>query len=273
MRTPSPALGSSAAAWRGLSALVLCLLLAACATPQPPGPSPRPTPSSTVEAVAPPAPSPTALASASLAAIRADIESRYADQLTSIGDGAGVIVLTLKPTATAAAAQIVDQYGSAVQVTVGFLPYPGSSASPTGCPMGLSLIPKPSGLRAAIDLPTTRISHGMDFEAKVTLTTTSSTPIAINTGQPLSIYVFEPGGSTPVGRSPGPVAGTGLGFALRRGTPHDVDAVGGTASCDLRLGYELPDGPYIARAAVEIDGSLLPGSFWSDPLQVQLVTP
>jgi hypothetical protein len=38
-------------------------------------------------------------------------------QLLGIGDGAGKVVLQLKPTATAAAAEIVDQYGWAVQVT------------------------------------------------------------------------------------------------------------------------------------------------------------
>jgi hypothetical protein len=45
---------------------------------------------------------------------------------------------------------------------------------------------------------------------------------------------------------------------------------GGTASCDLALGYELPDGPYVARAAVELDQPSAPGYFWSQPLPVEL---
>jgi len=118
-----------------------------------------------------------------------------------------------------------------------------------------------------------RISHTVSFPAKVTLTNNGSTTLTIDTGQPLSIYLFEPDGTALVGASPGAVAGTGLGLKLLPGASHAIDAGGGTASCDLRLGYELPDGPYVARAAVEIDETSGPGYFWSDPVTIQLVTP
>ena len=195
------------------------------------------------------------------------------DQLLSIGDGAAKVIVELKPTATAAAAEIVGRYGWAVQVTVGFFPYPRPSSAPVGCGWAGSPTVDPGRLRAVIDLPSPRLGHTVSFPAKVTLTNHGSTTLTFSTGQPLSIYLFEPDGTTLVGASPGAVAGTGLGLTLLPGASHEIDAAGGTASCDLRLGYELPDGPYIARAAVEIDGTSGPGYFWSDPVSVKLTAP
>ena len=215
----------------------------------------------------------TPLGSPDLAAVRADIESRYMDQLLLIGDGAGTVILTLKPTATAAAADILSRYGSAVQITVGFFPYPSPSQASGGCPIAPSRTVDPGPLRAVIELPTSRISHTVGFPAKVTLTNTGSATLKMDTGQPLSIYLFTSDGTALVGASPGAIGGTGLRLELLPGASHEIDAGGGTASCDLRLGYELPDGPYVARAAVEIDGTSPPGYFWSDPVSIQLTTP
>jgi hypothetical protein len=131
----------------------------------------------------------------------------------------------------------------------------------------------PGPLRAVIELPSPRIGHAVDFPEKVRVTNAGSTTLMIGSGQPLSIYLFAPGGAAPVGAFPGGIAGTGLELKLPPGASQEIDAVGGTASCDLRLGYELPDGPYVARAAVEIDGTSGPGYFWSDPVSIQLTTP
>ena len=220
-----------------------------------------------------PSPSEVPVGSPTLATIRADIEGRYMDQLLSIGDGAGKVILQLRPTATAAAADIVDRYGSAVQVTVGFFPYPPPSSAPVGCGWAGSPMVDPGMLQAVIELPSPRLDHSVGFSAKVKLTNHGATTLTFSTGQPLSIYLFKLDGTTLVGASPGAVAGTGLGLTLAPGASREIDAGGGSASCDLRLGYELPDGPYIARAAVEIDGSTGPAYFWSDPVSVQLMTP
>ena len=247
-------------------ATALILALAGCGGGSGPGSG---SPAGTVR---PPVASSTPLGSATLAEVRADIESRYADQLTAIGDGANQIVLQLKPTATAAAAEIVGRYGSAVQVSLGFFPYPPPSSPPDGCLWAASPTVKPGTLKAVIELPSVRISHTLGFGAKVRVTNTGTKTVSFDSGQPLAIYLLESDGSTVVGGSPLPVAGTGLGLKILPGASHEIDAVGGTASCDLRLGYELPDGPYVARAAVEIDGASGAGFFWSDPLAIQLVT-
>ena len=205
--------------------------------------------------------------------VRADIESRYMDQLLSIGDGAGKVILQLKPTATTAAAEIVARYAWAVQITVGFFPYPPPSSPPDGCGWAQFKTVDPGPLRAVIELPSLRIAHTVGLSGTVRLTNTGSTTISIETGQPLSIFLFAADGTTLVGASPGAIAGTGLGLEFPAGMAHEIYATGGTASCDLRLGYELPDGPYVARAAIEIDQASGPGYFWSDPLAVQLAAP
>jgi hypothetical protein len=219
-----------------------------------------------------PSPSTAPVGSPTLAAVRADIESRYMDQLLGIGDGAGKVVLELKPTATAAAADIEARYGWAVEITVGFFPYPPPSSAPGGCARALTQSVDPGPLRAVIELPSLRISHTVSFPAKVRLTNTGSKTFTSDSGQPLAIYLFTPDGTTLVGAYPGAVAGTGLLVKLQPGASQEINANGGTASCDLRLGYELPDGPYVARAAVEIDDGG-PGYFWSDPVSVEVMTP
>jgi hypothetical protein len=104
----------------------------------------------------------------------------------------------------------------------------------------------------------------------VQLTNTGTSTVAVSTGEPVEIYLFHAGGSTPVGFSPGGSAGGGLGRTLKPGASMQIEAGGGTASCDLAIGYELPDGPYIARAAVELEQPTGPGYFWSKPLMVEL---
>lgn len=125
-------------------------------------------------------------------------------------------------------------------------------------------------MRASIELSASHLTHVRGFSAKVRLTNTGTSALAISTGSPLLVYLFQPGGTTPVGASPGGVAGVGIERTLSGGASIDIDAGGGTASCDLSLGYELPDGPYVAKAAVELDQASGPGYFWSEPLSVEL---
>jgi hypothetical protein len=234
------------------------------------GSSPASPPVGTIEV---PSPSPTPLAAQTLATVRADIESRFMDQLLSIGDGDGTVIVRLKPTATAVAEEIVGRYGSAVQVTVGFFPYPPPSSGPAGCSAPPLPAVDPGPLRAVIELASQRIIHAVSFQAKVRLTNTGSTMSTIDSGRPLSIYLFRSDRTSPVGAFPGAIGGTGVRLKLKPGQSQEILAVGGTASCDVRLGYELPDGPYVARAAVEIDETSGPGYFWSDPVPIQLTTP
>jgi len=208
-----------------------------------------------------------------LGAIRDAIFAQYQPNLVEVGIGAGYVDVGLASTATKGADEILAKYGSLVHVSLGFFPYPApSSALGNGCTSEFGGWPTvdPRPLRATIELSTSYLTHARGFSAKVRLTNMGTSPLAVSTGSPLLIYLFELGGAIPVGASSGGVAGVGIGRTLKAGEYIDIDAGGGTSSCDLKLGYELPDGPYIAKAAVELDQASGPGYFWSEPLAVEL---
>lgn len=247
--------------------LATALVVGACA-----GFAPRvPSPSLAI-------PAPTPVASVDLDAIRDAIFATYKPQLLSVGIGRDFVthsddvVVALIPTATKQADEILSQYGSLVRVTVGFFAYPPPAVLPPNpClvfPGASSVDPGP--IRATLELGTTRLDHAAAFRGKVRLTNTGTSTISITTGEPLAIYLFRSGDNTAIGASAGAVAGVGLGPTLEAGQSIEIDAGGGTGSCDLALGYELPDGPYTARAAVELDQASGVGYFWSESLAVEV---
>jgi hypothetical protein len=254
-----------------LGAGLLVLASAGCASVPAGGSPDQGSPTGSSPPPPPPDGSSIPAATVDLAGIRAEIEARYMDQLIGIGFGAAAVVVNLKPTATAVAAEIAARYGDSVQLSVGFFPYPPPSSPPNPCTAYQPTLVDPSALRATIVLSTTRLTHEVAFRGKVRLTNGGAKAVDIATGQPYSIYLFTSGGKTIIGAAPGGVAGTGLEFTLAPGSSREIDAAGGTASCDLALGYELPDGAYVARALVELDQSTGPGFMWSDPLAVQLL--
>ena len=251
-----------------VAALVVTAVAACSAAPSTP-PGPTATPTATART-----PDPSLL---DLSQIRAAIEREYSGQLLGIGDGAGVVIVAFQSTAEVAAADVIARYGAKVRVTVGGFPYPSPPATTNACAARVATLIDPGALRATIEMPSATIGHAVSFAATVRLTNTGSAAISIVTGQPMFIFLFEPGGTVPVGLFAGPVGGTGMQFGLESGGSKSIPAIGGTASCDLRLGYELPDGPYVARAKVEIDqtgpSSGLPtGVFLSDPLPITVAT-
>jgi hypothetical protein len=222
----------------------------------------------------PATPNPTQL---DLGQIRADIEREYAGQLIEIGNGAGTVVVGLKSTAAGAAADLVARYGTKVRVSVGLLPYPAPSNGANVCNGQLRARSNTGPLRATIEMASHTVGHDGSFAAIVHLTNTGPIALDVETGQPLLVFLFEPGGTIPVGAAAGGIAGTGLAFRLEPGGSSSIPATGGTSSCDPRLGYELPDGPYVARAEVEIDqvsssADVSQGWFLSDPLPVTVAT-
>ena len=218
---------------------------------------------------------PASAAAVDLGQIRAAIESEYAGQFIAIGDGAGTVAVELRSTAVAAAADLVARYGARVQVTVGLFPYPAPSGGANVCAARVGPLIDPGPLRATIQMSSHSVGHDVAFAATVRLTNTGPASLAVETGQPLLIFLFEPDGTVPVGVGAGGIAGTGLAFKLEPGGSSSIPATGGTSSCDLRIGYELPDGPYVARAAVEIDRASsggVNGVFLSDPFPITVTT-
>jgi len=72
-----------------------------------------------------------------------------------------------------------------------------------------------------------------------------------------------------------PLFSVDLGSLLDPGEAVDLEASGGTASCDLALGYVLPAGTYEARALVDYQEPVTFESraFWSEPTLIEVVAP
>ena len=147
--------------------------------------------------------------------VRAAIESEYAGQLLEIGDGAGTGIVGLRSTEAAAAADLVARYGAMVQVTVGLFPYPAPSGGTNVCTGRVGPLVDPGPLRATIKMPSHSVGHEVAFAA--TVRQHGPCIPGRRDGQPLLIFLFDPGGTVPVGVAAGGIAGTGLGFRLEPG--------------------------------------------------------
>jgi hypothetical protein len=213
--------------------------------------------------------------SLSPAEIRAEVEPLAGDQLIGIGEGAGgVIVVALRATGEGVARQLHETYGDAVQLSVGLFPFPRPEAPQRGCVRIPPAMPLHAPLAGALTLAGP-VASGDFYRGSVRLTNAGPAPFELSTSSGFSAYVFRPGKTTPIGASEGGSAGTGFGERLQPGETVQLDAGGGTASCDLALGYALPPGVYEARALIDYSDPQMAEVryFWSDAARLEIVSP
>jgi len=200
-----------------------------------------------------------------LPSIQAEIERMYPGQFSSVAAGARTVSVSFRSTAEGAAKLVKARYGDSVDITVGLFPYPAPPNPPRSCGWQSERV-EPGPFKAEVVMPN-RIGHGW-FSAQVRVTNTGKDPAVLDSGQPVLIYLYQRGGTDPVSTYDGVIAGTGLGPKIAPGGSVTIDALGSTASCDLSLGYDLPDGDYEARGDIQNGvGSPIPG-FLSDPFPV-----
>jgi hypothetical protein len=106
-------------------------------------------------------------------------------------------------------------------------------------------------LVATITVDPARVQSGLDFRGSVRVTNDGSKPFDFESGWPVSATVFRRGTDEVVGGYSGGIGGVGFGDVLQPGESVELDALGGTASCDPALGYALPPGTYDVRAQVD----------------------
>jgi hypothetical protein len=207
--------------------------------------------------------------------IRAEIEPLLGHSATSVGEGANrVIGVGLRANAEAVARELVARYGTAVEVTVGLFPYPPPAAPQRGCPSVQEVSPDHRPLAATLALDPTVVS-GAFFRGTVRITNVGLAPYKVSTDSSFSVYLFRPGETVPIGISEGGVVGTGYEQTLASGEALDLPAAGGTASCDLAVGYVLPAAAYVGRALVYFQDPVTFENrwFWTDPSAIQVVNP
>ncbi len=183
-------------------------------------------------------------------AIQATLLAELDGRFTSLGSGgkAGAVTVGLVPTDEALAAELVERYGAAVDITVGALAYPlddavdvcGPALEPTlrdGLEVTLVEADEPL---VVTDLGTVALS--------IRLTNTGDQPILFDSGQPTATLTDAAGAVRSVDMRG--VADVGIEIALEPGVSEEFDLDVALASCDPTDGYLLPAGDHFVVVSV-----------------------
>lgn len=216
-----------------------------------------------------------------LGRIRAEIQPLMTPDGPIEGLGASMdhVSVELRADGEALAAELWGRYGDAVRLRVGTAPFPPSD-SPTAaisCDIG-EIEEWPPGVSASLAPDDDVVVSGEHGRGTVTIVNESAERFSEELGEPEIGWVFEQGGTTPVGAFTGAVGGEGRTADLAPGEQVSLSVVFGTASCDPSRGYALPPGTYDVRAIVPAEyeettgGEMVPGPTWlSDPARLRIV--
>ncbi len=202
------------------------------------------------------------------AAIQATLVEELSGRFTSIGSGgkSGSVSVGLNPTEESLAAELVDRYGAAVDVSVGALNFPLDQAEAV-CPpvLGASLI---DGLEVSIlaDSPHPVIDQAGSVAVSVRLANTSDRPISFGSGQPTAVVTDSQGSPRTVDTRG--VADVGIGIDIEPGGHQDFDLDVSLASCDPANGYLLAPGEHFL--VVSFYNSELQADMNSEPLTITI---
>jgi hypothetical protein len=177
--------------------------------------------------------------------IERDLGQRAAEAgrwiLTSIGEGAGVISVALR----ADQENLADRYGNAVELRVGWFPFPARRRSHPRPPAGTALQEQVfEGLEMSVEAGQQVLEAGDDGHGRLVLRNSSPERIGpLGSGQPLAGSLLN-ASLEAVGGYGGAIAGTGLIIDLAPGRSASIPVIYGTASTREDLGYVVPPGSY-----------------------------
>ena len=194
---------------------------------------------------------------------------------TSLGECAGIVKVGLRAGAEELARELRAKYGDAIELTVGLFPYPPPNDPERSCLNIRPTVLEHPPLVAAIEIDR-EIVWGTHFEGTVRLTNAGQVPFKLETSSDFSLFLFRPRESDPIGMSELGWIGTGFSATLAPGESIRFPGFGGTASCDLALGYTLPPDVYEARALVghsDPDPDKEYRYFWSESSTVEVGNP
>lgn len=265
---------------RQLTVLATLVLAVACAGPEVATPSPLPSAGESPSQSSSTAPTPPALETSGAPTTVSPEEICAAVELledsTSLGECAGVVKVGLRAGAEELAQELRAKYGDAIELSVGLFPYPPPEDPERACLDIRPTVLEHPPLVAAVEVGR-EIVAGTHYEGEVRLTNAGPEPFELETSSDFSLYLFQPGESDPIGMSELGWIGHGSGASLAPGESIRFPGNGGTASCDLALGYTLPPDVYEARALVGFQSDPNPDEpplyFWSEAAPVQVVNP
>lgn len=175
-----------------------------------------------------------------------ELEGRF----RSIGLGSGAVQVDLNPNEEALAAELVERYGAAVEVTVGSLAFPLEAAVST-CPPPPDANQLP-GLDITIRPPIGPISASASAPLQLTidLTNVGETPISFLSGAATGT-ILDSSGAVVADGAGAMTLSVGIGVDLLPGASTELPLTVSLASCDTALGYTLPPGEYQLLANVQ----------------------
>ena len=175
--------------------------------------------------------------------------------VTSLGFNADhtAVIVTIRADHMAEALDLKAKYGDAIELTIGWLPYPPES--PPGRNRCGPPMPHASadtlGLTATATVDDATSKSGADGTGTVVITNTSATALTIQFDSGLAGYLTDSPGAT-IGVFSTGFAGTGLGWTVAPGASATIRLDFGTTSCDPKYGYSLPAGTYDLVVSVRI---------------------
>jgi hypothetical protein len=210
------------------------------------------------------------LARRHLAAVRSAIEARLASHgkspLLSIGDGDGTVVVRLTPDAAPAAEELKREFGDAVDITVGFKPFPyvhGRFARPSFDSEPAAV--KWPALHITCEIPEARIPRGGSTIGQLSILNRGKTEekftAAANGG-----WLCAPGTSDIAGGYSGAIAAGARAIDLEVDGIALLDFIVGTASCESNDRYAVESGVYevVVPLSIWVAGSN------PDPVRLQV---
>jgi hypothetical protein len=168
--------------------------------------------------------------------------------LTSIGEGKGVIRVTLRADQETLASELAARYGSAVELQVGAFSFPDRRRSHPQPPVRPTLEEWTfDGLETSVEVDQMVLEAGDDGHGRLVLRNSSSERIGpLGSGQPLRGSLLNASFEV-IGGYSGWIAGTGLIIDLAPGRSASIPVIYGTASAREDLGYAIPPGMYWLR--------------------------
>lgn len=171
----------------------------------------------------------------------------------------GLVVRTpisvhLAPWAADAAEDLRRQFGSDVELTVGFLPYPPGRPVPPRrrrAPGQLPDLLDPREVAAALDGPAT-VSSGRTLHHRLSVRNLAASDLQVATGGHVTASVVDPRTGETVGGFSGARTLPLKVFRVIPGATVQIPLLIGTASSAPRLGYTVPAGEWGIQVTLEL---------------------
>jgi hypothetical protein len=194
------------------------------------------------------------------------------ESITSFGIVKGRVKISLRADRQTLAQDLLDTYGDAVQLTVGFLGYPDPNWLDPDVPTSGRAAPQrppllPDEIHVSIDEGLT-VKSGEHLRSVVHIHNTGFAEMVVLTNGAVTAYIVDPQSEVVVGAFEFAQTMPGIEFRIPPDRVIDVPLLIGTASSDPLLGYATPPGRWAIEIPVNVENR---GIFRTPPLPIDVV--